>query len=98
MNDIYDGVQKRPINIDDINNKITNLKNIANPMFEDIENKARSARVAERAIVALNKDRDEQDINQTVTQLEISFYKGDFQSVYSQANSLYKNRHADNGE
>ena len=96
LNDIYVGVQTKPINIDDINNKIINLKNVANPMFEDIDNKARTCKVAERAIITLNKDRDEQDINQTVSQFEISFFKGDFQNVYSQASSLYKNRHADN--
>ena len=65
-------------------------------MFEDIENRARNAKVAERSLVILNRDRDEQDINQTINQLEIGFQKGDFQSVYSQANSLYKNRHLDN--
>ena len=65
-------------------------------MFEDIENKTRNAKVAERSLVILNRDRDEQDINHTVNQLEIGFQKGDFQSVYSQANSLYKNRHLDN--
>ncbi|MBO5577912.1 MAG: hypothetical protein J5955_02255 [Bacilli bacterium] len=96
LNDIYQGVQTKPIDVEDINNKITNLKNIANPMFEDIENKTRNAKVAERSLVILNRDRDEQDINHTVNQLEIGFQKGDFQSVYSQANSLYKNRHLDN--
>ncbi len=96
LNDIYAGVQTKPIDVEDINNKIVNLKNIANPMFEDIENRARNAKVAERSLVILNRDRDEQDINQTINQLEIGFQKGDFQSVYSQANSLYKNRHLDN--
>ncbi len=96
LNDIYQGVQTKQIDVEDINNKITNLKNIANPMFEDIENKTRNAKVAERSLVILNRDRDEQDINHTVNQLEIGFQKGDFQSVYSQANSLYKNRHLDN--
>ena len=75
---------------------IVNLKNMANPMFEEIETSARTAKVAERAIMLLNRDRDEQDINQTVNQLELAFAKADFQSVYSQANSLYKNRHSDN--
>ena len=98
LNDIYNGVQEKPIDVDDINNKVMNLKNIANQMFEEIENKARSAKVAERSLVALNRDRDEQDINQMVAQLEVGFQKGEFQSVYSQANSLYKNRHSDSEE
>lgn len=96
LNDIYVEVQTQPINVEEVNNRISNLKNTANEMFEDIEAKARNARLAERSLVALNRDRDEQDINQTVNQLEASFYKGEFQTVYSQANSLYKNRHAEN--
>ncbi len=96
LNDIYECVQHQPIDVEDINNKINSLKNIANPMFEDIENKVRSARVAEKSLVILNRDRDEQDVNQTANQLDLSFLKGDFQNVYSQANSLYRNRHAEN--
>lgn len=96
LNDIYQEVQTVPINVEEVNNKINNLKSMANAMFEDIESNARTAKVAEKAIMLLNRDRDEQDINQTVNQLELAFSKADFQSVYSQANSLYKNRHSDN--
>lgn len=96
LNDIYEEVQSVPINVEEVNNKIVNLKNMANAMFEDIDFKARNARLAERSISALNIDRDEQDVNQTLSQLELAFYKGDFQSAYSQANSLYKNRHSNN--
>ena len=96
LNDIYGEVQTQPINVEEVNNRITNLKTMANEMFEEIDSKARTAQLAERSLVALNRDRDEQDINQTVNQLEVSFNKGDFQSVYSQANSLYKNRHVGN--
>lgn len=96
LNDIYEEVQSVPINVEEVNNKIVNLKNMANAMFEDIDLKARNAKLAERSISALNIDRDEQDVNQTLSQLELAFYKGDFQSAYSQANSLYKNRHSNN--
>ena len=96
LNDIYEEVQSVPINVEEVNNKIVNLKNMANAMFEDIDFKARNAKLAERSISALNIDRDEQDVNQTLSQLELAFYKGDFQSAYSQANSLYKNRHSNN--
>ena len=95
LNDIYVEVQTQPINVEEVNNKITNLKNIANVMFEDIEARARNARLAERSLVILNRDREEQDVNQTAKQLELSFYKGEFQTAYSQANSLYKNRHTE---
>ena len=96
LNDIYEEVQSVPINVEEVNNKIVNLKNMANAMFEDIDFKERNAKLAERSISALNIDRDEQDVNQTLSQLELAFYKGDFQSAYSQANSLYKNRHSNN--
>ncbi len=96
LNDIYGEVQTQPINVEEVNNRITNLKTMANEMFEEIDTKARTCKLAERSLVALNRDRDEQDINQTVNQLEASFNKGEFQTVYSQANSLYKNRHAEN--
>ena len=96
LNDIYEEIQSVPINVEEVNNKIVNLKNMANAMFEDIDFKARNAKLAERSISALNIDRDEQDVNQTLSQLELAFYKGDFQSAYSQANSLYKNRHSNN--
>ncbi len=96
LNDIYDGVQSKPIDIQDINNKIANLKNIANPMFEEIDNKTRTCKVAEKALMSLNRDLGEQDIAQQSKQLETSFYKGEFQNVYSQANSIFRNRHSEN--
>ena len=96
LNDIYSEVQSKPINVEEVNNKITNLKGMANAMFEDIDSKARSAKVAERSLMAINRDRGEQDVSQTANQLEIAFYKGDFQNVYSQANSIFKNRHREN--
>ena len=96
LNDIYDGVQSKPIDIEDINNKIANLKNIANPMFEEIDNKTRTCKVAEKALMSLNRDLGEQDIAQQSKQLETSFYKGEFQNVYSQANSIFRNRHSEN--
>ena len=45
----------------------------------------------------LNQERDEQDVNQTLLALELGFDKGEFATVNSQANSLYKNRHSANG-
>ncbi len=96
LNDIYTEVQSKPINVEEVNNKIVNLKNMANAMFEDIDSKARSAKVAEKSLMAINRDRDEQDVAQLSNQLELAFYKGDFQNVYSQANSAFKNRHSEN--
>ena len=96
LNDIYEQVQSRPINVTEVTNKIENLKNIANAMFEDIDSLYRNQQIAETNLVILNQDRTEQDINQVATALEMSFEKGDFVSVNSQAISVYKNRHTVN--
>ena len=96
LNDIYEQVQSRPINVTEVTNKIENLKNIANAMFEEIDSLYRNQQIAETNLVILNQDRTEQDINQVATALEMSFDKGDFVSVNSQAVSVYKNRHTVN--
>ena len=96
LNDIYEQVQSRPINVTEVTNKIENLKNIANAMFEEIDSLYRNQQLAETSLVVLNQDRTEQDINQVATGLEMSFEKGDFVSVNSQAMSVYKNRHTVN--
>ncbi len=96
LNDIYDQVQSRPINVEEVTNKINNLKNIANAMFEEIDSLYRNQQTAETNLVILNPDRTEQDINQVASGLEASFDKGDFVSVNSQAISVYKNHHTVN--
>ena len=96
LNDIYEQVQSRPINVAEVTNKIENLKNIANAMFEEIDSLYRNQQTAETNLVILNQDRTEQDINQVAMALDMSFEKGDFVSVNSQAISVYKNRHTVN--
>ena len=96
LNDIYSQIQSKPINVLEVSNKIENLKNLANAMFEEIESIARNQKLAESALVMLNPDREEQDVNQTVSSLELAFEKGDFHTVNSQATSIYKNRHLTN--
>ena len=92
LNDIYRQIQSKPIDVLEVSNKIENLKNLANAMFEEIEYIAKNQRAAEQALVILNPERDEQDVNQTVSALELAFDKGEFVSVNSQATSIYKNR------
>ncbi len=96
LNDIYDQIQSKPINVKEVSNKIENLKTLANAVFEDVESIARNQKLAEDALLSLNPDRDEQDINQVVSGLELAFEKGEFQAVAAQATSMYKNRHAVN--
>jgi len=93
LNDIYDQIQDKPINVDEVSRKIENLKNLANSMFEEVESLSRNQKAAETSIMVLNQERDEQDINQTVASLELGFEKGEFVTINSQATSIYKNRH-----
>ena len=89
-------MQRKPIHVQEVTNKIENLKNLANAMFEEIESLYKNQKDAETSLVILNADRSEQDINQVATALELAFDKGDFVSVNAQAVSIYKNRHAVN--
>ena len=92
LNYIYDQIQSKPINVDEITNKIEQLKNISNALFEEIDNKSRYSVLAETAIMQLNSLRNEQDIAQSLDQLEASFYKGEFESVYNRAAALNRSQ------
>ena len=92
LNYIYDQIQSKPINVDEITNKIDQLKNISNALFEEIDNKSRYSVLAETAIMQLNDSRNEQDVAQTLEQLEASFYKGEFESVYNRASALNRSQ------
>ena len=92
LNYIYDQIQSKPINVDEITNKIEQLKNISNALFEEIDNKSRYSVLAESVIMQLNSLRNEQDIAQSLEQLEASFYKGEFESVYNRASALNRSQ------
>lgn len=98
LNDIYDQVQSQPIDVSEVSNKIENLKNIANAMFDEIDSIYNAQLAAEKSMVILNPDRVQQDINQVANGLEMSFEKGDFANVNSQAMSVYKNYHSVNAQ
>ena len=95
LNEIYLAVQAKPIDVEDVTNKTQFLKNLTDPMFEDIDSQIRNMALAETALVSLNKDRKENDVDQSLSTLEVGFEKGDFASVFSQANAIYKNKHFD---
>ena len=88
LNYIYDKIQSKPIDVEEITNKIEQLKNISNALFEEIDNKSRYSVLAETAIIQLNGLRNEQDVAQSLEQFEASFYKGEFESVYNRAAAL----------
>ena len=98
LNDIYEQIQSKPIDVGEVSNKISNLENIANVMFEEIDSLDKSQKDAEKNMVILNPDRLDQDVNQIASGLELAFEKGDFATVNSQAISVYKNHHTLNEE
>lgn len=84
LNDIYEQIQLKPIHIDEVSNKMDTLKNIANAMFEEIDDKMRMADISEKELVKLNSSRSEQDVNQRVKTLETAFNNGEFKEVFNQ--------------
>ena len=92
----------QPIDVALVNDKVEQLKNVANRLFDDVENKHREEQLAESAIVYTNRDRKHQnDVHQQLNILEGAFFNGEFVRVYHEANALYRRMHveeaADNG-
>ena len=79
-----------------MNEKVEQLKNIANRLFDDIDNKNREEQLAESAIVYVNRDRNHQnDVHRQLCALEEAFYSGEFIKVYHDANSIYHHMHVE---
>ena len=86
----------KPINVEQVNELVEDLKNTANVLFDDIEDKHRQQQLAESALVFGNRDRKHQaDVNEQYTALEATFFEGDFAKVYHEANDLYRRMHAE---
>ena len=96
LNDIDKTIKVQPIAVDEINEKVQALKSNANALFEEIENKFREMQLAESAVVYANRDRNHQDdVHQQLSQLENSFYNGEFVKVYHDANAIFKRMHVE---
>ena len=96
LNEIDKAIKVQPIAVDEINEKVSTLKNNANAVFEEIENKFREMQLAESAIVYANRDRNHQeDVHQQLSALEGDFYKGEFVKVYHEANAIFKRMHVE---
>jgi len=96
LNDIDRTVKVQPIAVDEINEKVNNLKNVANDLFDEVENKFREMQLAESSIVYANRDRNHQeDVHQQLSVLEEAFYKGEFVKVYHDANAIFKRMHVE---
>ena len=96
LNEIDKAVKVQPIAVDEINEKVAILKNTANDLFDDVENRYREMQLAESAVVYANRDRNHQDdVHQQLCQLEGCFYNGEFVKVYHDANAIFKRMHVE---
>ena len=96
LNQIDKAIKVQPIAVDEINDMVSTLKNNANAVFEEIENKYREMQLAESAVVYANRDRNHQDdVHQQLTALEGEFYQGEFVKVYHEANTIFKRMHVE---
>ena len=96
LNEIDKFIKVRPIDVAFINEKVEELKSLANNMFDEIENKAREMQLAESAIVYANRDRSHQaEVNRRLKGLEKTFFEGDFETVYHDANGIYRTMHVE---
>ena len=96
LNEIDKAIKVQPIAVDEINEKVANLKSAANALFDEIENKFREMQLAESAIVYANRARNHQeDVNQQLIALEKDFYHGEFVNVYHEANAIFKRMHVE---
>ena len=96
LNEIDSALKIKPINVEDINAKVEQLKNTANVFFDEVDNRIREAQLAESAIVFANRDRKHQmDLHQRLNVLEKQFYNGDFVKVYHDARDLYRRSHVE---
>ena len=96
LNDIDRALKVKPINVEEINAKVEQLKNTANIFFDEVDNRIREAQLAESAIVYANRDRKHQmDLHQRLNVLEKQFFNGDFVTVYHDARDLYRRSHVE---
>ena len=96
LNDINSHLKVMPIDVSYVNEKVESLKNIANNLFEEVENKFREQQLAESAIVYANRDRNHQiDVHQQLSVLEKSFFAGEFVKTYHDANAIYRRMHVE---
>ena len=96
LNDVDIAVKKKPIDVAFVNEKVEELKNLANTLFEELESRYRECQLAESSIVYVNRDRKQQtDVHRQLLALENNFYNGNFVKVYHDASALYQANHVE---
>ena len=96
LNEIDRSLKVKPIDVAMINERVEQLKVIANRLFDEVENKYREQQLAESTVVYANRDRNHQaDVHQQLTILEDAFFSGEFVRVYHDANAIYRRSHVE---
>lgn len=96
LNEIDGHIKAIPINVSLINEKVNELKTIANATCDEIEKEISVEQLAESAIVYANRDRMHQtDVHQQLNICEKEFYQGDFEKAYHDVIDLLKKQHVD---
>lgn len=98
INDIYLALKTKPINVEELNVKVEQLKSYCGTLFEEIETKFSDCRLAESAIVYANRDRQQSDVNQQLSTLENLFADCEFAKTYNDARNIYHQSHVENGD
>lgn len=94
INDVDMALKEKPINVEALNSKVEQLKSYANALFDQIENDYRECQLAESAFVYANRDRQNQnEVNSQLQRLEKLFFQGEFDTVYQEANTLFRRSH-----
>ena len=97
LNEIDRTIKVRPIDVALINQKVEELKAKASILLDDIDSKERECKLAESAIVYANRDRNHQaDVHNQLLELEKKFYEGQFETVYHEADNLFRRSHVEN--
>ena len=97
LNEIDRTIKIRPIDVALINEKVEDLKAKASNLLDDIDSKERECKLAESAIVYANRDRiHQEDVHHQLLALEEKFYAGDFETVYHEADNIFRRNHVEN--
>lgn len=96
LNEIDRHIKTIPIDVLFINEKVDELKAIADTTCDEIEKGVSVEQLAESAIVYANRDRIHQnDVHQQLSICEKEFYQGDFDKAYHDVIDLLKKQHVD---
>ena len=89
-------VKEEPIDVNLVNEKVEEFKNIANQLFETVDNDVNLVRFAESAILLANRDRNHQaDVHEQLKLCEEEFYRAEFNETYRDVIQLLKRKHID---